>query len=183
MGDPPMGLKLTSPSYAEGQAIPERFTCKGADVSPPFAWSGVPRGARSLAFILDDPDAPGGTWTHWTFWNLPAAAKGLEEGADVTAAGAVQGRTSNGTQGYHGPCPPSGTHRYVATLYALSQPLSLQQGATAQQMRAAMTGRIVAQARLAGTFAATGQEGGNRGEGSIGAEGGKTEGPQAASPP
>lgn len=147
-----MALAITSPAYAEGQPIPAQFTCRGKDISPPFAWSGIPRNARSFAFILDDPDAPGGTWTHWTFWNLPAAAKGLEEGADVTDAGAVQGKTSAGTVGYHGPCPPSGTHRYVATLYALSQPLNLQLGASVTQLRAAMVGRILAQAKLTGTF-------------------------------
>lgn len=148
-----VALDLSSPAFADGQPIPPRFTCSGADVSPPFAWSGVPRAARALAFVLDDPDAPGGTWTHWTFWNLPASAKGLDEGADVTHAGGVQGKTSNGHVGYHGPCPPSGTHRYIATLYALSQPLSLQHGASVQQLRSAMTGRVLAQAKLMGTFA------------------------------
>ena len=147
-----MALTLTSSAYAEGSPIPARHTCKGDDVSPAFSWTGVPRNARSLAFILEDPDAPGGTWTHWTFWNLPAAAKGLEEKADVTEAGALEGITSSGTMGYHGPCPPSGTHRYVARLFALSQPLSLSHGAKVQQIRSAMLGRIVAEAKLTGTF-------------------------------
>jgi len=143
---------LTSTAYQEGQAIPAKYTCKGEDVSPPFSWSGLHPNAKSLAFVLDDPDAPGGTWTHWTFWNLPASAKGLEEEADVTDAGAVQGLTSSKGIGYHGPCPPSGTHRYIATLYALSQPLTLREGATVQQLRSALTGRVLAQAKLTGTF-------------------------------
>lgn len=147
-----MALKLASEAYVEGAPIPAKHTCEGADTSPPLAWTGVPRNARALALILDDPDAPGGTWTHWTFWNLPSSMAGLPEGADIQELGGTLGTTSNGHTGYHGPCPPSGTHRYVAKLYALSQPLTLPAGSKVERLRAAMTGRILAETRLLGTF-------------------------------
>jgi Raf kinase inhibitor-like YbhB/YbcL family protein len=148
-------LRITSEAFKEGEPIPSRFTCAGADVSPPLAWSGVPQNAKVLALVVEDPDAPGGTWTHWTFWNLPAAVKVLPEGADVAAMGATQGTTGAKSTGYHGPCPPSGTHRYFFRLYALSQPLTLPEGSRPERLRAAMTGRVLAEAQLMGTFAKT----------------------------
>ncbi|MFO1532295.1 MAG: YbhB/YbcL family Raf kinase inhibitor-like protein [Thermoplasmatota archaeon] len=147
-----MPLTVTSTAFAQGEPIPQKFTCAGSDIAPPLAWAGAPKSVKAWALILDDPDAPGGTWTHWTFWNLPAGARSIPEGADLKAMGATEGITSAGTMGYHGPCPPSGTHRYSVKVYALSQPLSLSEGAKVQQLRSAMTGRILAEGQLMGTF-------------------------------
>jgi Raf kinase inhibitor-like YbhB/YbcL family protein len=147
-----MAFTLASTAYTEGNPIPKRHTCDGTDVSPPLQWSGVPAGARALALILDDPDAPGGTWTHWTVWNMPPGTTELPEGADVTRLGARQGKTSNGKAGYHGPCPPSGRHRYICTLYALSQALDLPEGGVAE-LRRAMEGKVLGEAKLMGTYA------------------------------
>jgi Raf kinase inhibitor-like YbhB/YbcL family protein len=115
----PGALKITSPAFAEGQAIPKRFTCDGANVSPPLAWSGVPAGAKALALIVDDPDAPGGLFTHWIVVNLPPETRSLPEGAKALPAGSSQGINDFGKEGYGGPCPPKGRHRYVFHLYAL----------------------------------------------------------------
>lgn len=145
-------MQLTSPAFRHGQPIPPEYTCKGRDVSPPLSWSGPPDGTESLALILDDPDAPKGTWTHWTFWNLPASVTSLEPAADVTRLGAVLGQTSAKTQGYHGPCPPSGTHRYFFTMYALDGKLALDRGATVDQLKAAVKGRALGQGQLMATF-------------------------------
>lgn len=146
-------LVLASPAYKQGEPIPERYTCKGADVSPPFSISGVPPAAKALALILDDPDAPRGTWTHWTAWNIPTKVVRLDEGADLSKSGARQGVTSAGSIGYHGPCPPSGTHRYFTRLYALKEPLPLGEGATRAQLDKALDGKVLAWGELMGTFA------------------------------
>jgi Raf kinase inhibitor-like YbhB/YbcL family protein len=146
-------VHIASPAFEPNGPIPAAFTCKGADRSPPLAWREVPPGAKTLALILDDPDAPGGTWTHWTFWDLPATGAGLGEGEPATRRGATEGTTSARSTGYHGPCPPSGTHRYVFTLYAVGGTLGLPAKATVQELRRALQGRVLAQADLLGTFA------------------------------
>src|SRR5215210_2709323 len=117
----PMTISLTSPAFTANGAIPSVHTCDGRDLSPALAWSGVPPAAKSLALIVDDPDAPRGTWVHWVVYNLPPSATGLPEGAGSGAllAGATSGRNDFKRTGYGGPCPPSGSHRYFFKLYAL----------------------------------------------------------------
>lgn len=146
-------MRVSSPAFEPNGPIPAAFTCSGADTSPPLEWSGVPPGAKTLALILDDPDAPRGAWTHWTFWDLPATVAGLKEGESATRHGATEGVTSNRKTGYHGPCPPSGTHRYVFTLYAVDGKLGLPAKATVEELRRALQGHVLAQADVMGTYA------------------------------
>lgn len=144
-------MRLTSAAFSEGGTIPERHTCDAANVSPPLAWSGVPEGAKSLALIADDPDAPKTVWVHWVLYNVPAEVGGVEEGR--VPAGAVEGANDFGERGYGGPCPPSGSHRYDFTLFALDAPVALAPGASKQELLDAMEGHVLAQARLEGRYA------------------------------
>ena len=140
---------LSSPSFHAGGPIPGRFTCAGANVSPPLAWTAGPRGTRSFALRLDDPDAPGGTFTHWTLWGLEASARMLP--AHVSSAS--QGRNSFGEIGYGGPCPPQGPrHHYVFRVYALDRRLDLRRGASLAQFAAALRGHVLATAVLVGVY-------------------------------
>jgi Raf kinase inhibitor-like YbhB/YbcL family protein len=150
-----MGFVLTSSAFQDGEGIPSQYTCDGRDVSPPLAWTAPPPGAKSLALINDDPDAPMGTWVHWVVYNLPPSARQLAEAFPAEPErpdGTRQGMTDFGRIGYGGPCPPSGTHRYVFTLYALETVLSLGPGATKAKLEEAMHGHIVGQAQLIGTY-------------------------------
>lgn len=143
-------LTLTSSAFAEGEAIPQKFTCHGSDLSPALKWSGAPSTTRSFALIVDDPDAPLGVFTHWVVFDIPATQTEIAEGA--LSAG-TSGRNSSGKTGYMGPCPPSGVHRYVFTLYALDvDSLKLNAGATKDQVLAAMQGHILAQGSLMGKY-------------------------------
>jgi Raf kinase inhibitor-like YbhB/YbcL family protein len=160
-------LKLTSPAFPEGGTIPKAFTCDGADKSPPLQWSGIPEAARSLALICDDPDAPRGTWSHWVVFNLPPDVTSLEEGIASELAAATgpqpslkqalrstrQGKNDFGKIGYGGPCPPSGSHRYVFRLYALDRGLDVPAGATRAEVLRAIDGHIVAEGKLTGKYA------------------------------
>jgi Raf kinase inhibitor-like YbhB/YbcL family protein len=149
-------MQLTSSAFANGNLIPARYTCDGENVSPALAWTGVPPAAKALALIVDDPDAPAGTWVHWVLLNLPAGAAGLPEAVPPGKPldnGAVQGTTSFRQKGYGGPCPPGGTHRYYFRLYALDGPLSLTGTATAKDVQNAMKGHVLAQAELMGRYA------------------------------
>lgn len=148
-GDPTMEMIITSPAFNEGEPIPVQFSCDGDDFSPELVWSGIPEGTASLALIMDDPDAPVGTWVHWVLFNLPADSTGLSEG--VTGLG-EDGLNSWNQTGYGGPCPPGGTHRYFFKLYALDISLDLEVGATVQSLESAMEGHILDQAELMGTF-------------------------------
>jgi Raf kinase inhibitor-like YbhB/YbcL family protein len=155
VGDPataPDSIILTSPAFADGEPIPERFTCEGEDVSPPLAWSRVPDGTVGLTLIMDDPDAPGGTFTHWVIFGLDAGLTGLEEGADLE--GPVEGATSFGEVGYGGPCPPPGDppHTYIFELHALSAHVDLPEGVAIDQVRAAVAEASLGAGRLAGTY-------------------------------
>lgn len=132
--------------------MPRRFTCQGDERSPPLEVAGVPAGAKALAIIIDDPDAPRGTWTHWTAWDLPPGTTSIAEGFDVAAAGGREGTTSAGTTGYHGPCPPSGTHRYVFKVYALREKLGLAEGASVRAFRTAVQLAAIAYGELMGTY-------------------------------
>lgn len=151
-------MKITSPVFKEGKPIPPKYTCDGADISPPLAWSEIPAGTQSLALISDDPDAPRGTWVHWVLYNLPAHLFGLPENIpnDKTLAlanGGAQGKNDFQKIGYGGPCPPKGTHRYYFKLYALDSSLALPSGATQRQVLEAMKGHVLAEAELMGTYA------------------------------
>lgn len=151
-----MEIKLTSAAFKDGQPIPRQYTCDGVNVSPPLEWNGVPKNAKAIAIIADDPDAPGGTWVHWVAYDLPAENIGLVENLpadEQLKAGGFQGTNDFGKIGYGGPCPPSGTHRYFFKIYALGNFLSLKVGATKAQVEKAMEGHIVAQGQLMGTYA------------------------------
>ncbi|MCI0355644.1 MAG: YbhB/YbcL family Raf kinase inhibitor-like protein [Acidobacteria bacterium] len=151
-----MSIQLTSSAFADGSLVPVRFTCDGQDVSPPLKWSGVPAGAKSIALICDDPDAPVGTWVHWVLYNLPATATELPEGVPTREAvldGAKQGLNDFRRVGYGGPCPPPGKpHRYYFKLYALGIELSLKPRATKKDVVSAMQGHILAEGQLMGTY-------------------------------
>lgn len=150
-----MTWTLTSPAFQDGTTIPSRYTCDGDDVSPPLAWTEAPAGTKSLALINDDPDAPAKTWVHWVVYNIPPSARALPEAVPANPQlpdGTRQGTTDFGRVGYGGPCPPSGRHRYVFTLYALDTMLTLAPGVTKSQLEAAMQDHILAQAQLIGTY-------------------------------
>jgi Raf kinase inhibitor-like YbhB/YbcL family protein len=147
-----MAFMLHSSAFREGQPIPKHFTCLGKDISPALSWTEAPPGTKFYALVMDDPDAPRGTWTHWTWWDLPAATTGIPDGAKMAELGASEGTASNKATGYHGPCPPSGRHRYVFTLHALGEALGLPAGAPVEQVHAALKGKSLASARLMGTY-------------------------------
>lgn len=152
----PVTIKITSPSFAEGQPIPSKYTCDGENISPPLNWDEVPEAAKSFALICDDPDAPGGTWVHWVLYDLPATVRSLGEGVETTEAvlhGSKQGINDFKRIGYGGPCPPAGAlHRYYFTLYALDGELHLKAGATKSEVETAMKGHILSQGKLMGTY-------------------------------
>lgn len=152
-----MSLQLTSDAFTNGQSIPAKYSCKGRNLSPALAWNEPPAGIQSFALIMDDPDAPGGTWVHWVLFNIPAEARSLPEDLPVTGKNVdphaiFVGSNSWGDIGYGGPCPPSGTHRYYFKFYALDTTISLLPGATKEQLLREMDGHILAQAELMGTF-------------------------------
>ncbi len=149
-GGPAMQMSLTSPAFNDGEAIPTQYSCDGDDLSPDLDWFGIPEGTISLALIMDDPDAPVGTWIHWVLYNLPADMPGLRAG--ISGAG-VDGTNSWGTTGYGGPCPPGGTHRYFFKLYALDLMLDLDAGASKSDLLDAIEGHVLGQAELMGTYA------------------------------
>jgi len=151
----PTGMVLTSVVFQEGGRIPSMYTCTGDGISPPLAWSGAPKGTKSVALIVDDPDAPRGIFTHWVIFNIPASDNSLSENVPASGIlpnGATQGSNGGGRIGYTRPCPPSGTHHYVFHLYALDTQLNLQAGATKQDLLTAMTGHILAEAQLTGLY-------------------------------
>ena len=150
-------LSLTSPAFADNAAIPGKYSCDGQNTSPELKWSGAPSGAKSLALIMHDPDAPrAGGFTHWVIFNIPPTAKGLTEAMPKQAQltdGTVQGNNGRGEPGYTGPCPPAGpAHHYEFKLYALDRLLILGIGSTKDEIEAAMAGHILAQTQLTGLF-------------------------------
>jgi len=142
-------MKLTSPAFVDGGTIPSRYTCDGANISPPLKISDVPEGTESLALVMDDPDAPMGTFDHWVVWNIPKGTREIPEGTEPQG---VQGRTNFGKLGYGGPCPPSGTHGYKFKLYALSKKLDLKEGASKRELERAMKGNIIEEVVLTGKY-------------------------------
>jgi Raf kinase inhibitor-like YbhB/YbcL family protein len=141
---------LESSAFGNAQAIPNRHSCEGEDLSPPLRWSNAPGGARSLALVVDDPDAPGGVFTHWLAWGLDPAAAGLGEGEPAPR----EGQNDFGTRGYRGPCPPPGhgRHRYVFRLYALDAEPELAAGAAKAELEQAIAGHVLTTAELVGTY-------------------------------
>jgi len=151
-----MALTLTSTAFADRAAIPKRYTCDADDLSPALQWTGAATETQSLALIVDDPDAPSGTWTHWLIWNIPPGAHQLPEGVPKTETldnGAAQGRNDFRRIGYGGPCPPAGKpHRYFFKLYALNARLDLKPGASKADLEQALKAHILAQTQLMGTY-------------------------------
>ncbi len=152
-------MKILSSAFRGGEEIPRKYTREGEDVSPPLAVEGVPGGARSLALIVDDPDAPNRTWVHWLIWDIPASRTELPEGVPTDGTvpaleGARQGVNDFDRIGWGGPMPPRGhgTHHYRFTVHALSEELGLDPGADRSALEAAMQGRVLARARLTGTY-------------------------------
>jgi len=149
--DAPDVISVSSPAFEHGQPIPTRFTCDGDDQPPPLAWDGVPEEADALALIVDDPDAPRGTFVHWVLLDMPIGTRELA--ADALPASAVQAKNSAGRPSYFGPCPPSGSHHYRFTIYALAQRTGLRDGAELDDALHAVESTATAQGRLVGTYA------------------------------
>jgi Raf kinase inhibitor-like YbhB/YbcL family protein len=151
-----MAFELTSTAFESGATIPEKYTCDGADVSPPLAWADPPAGTKALALVCEDPDAPAGTWVHWVLYDLPADARSLAEGVapePARAGGGRQGRNDFRKIGYGGPCPPPGTpHRYYFRLYALDAPAGLEPGATRAELGKAIAAHTRGSAELMGRY-------------------------------
>ena len=154
-----MALALTSTAFVHEGAIPKLYTCQGKDISPTLAWSGLPKGTKSLALIVDDPDAPDPkapklTWVHWLLYNIPPTATGLKEAIAPNAlpAGTLEGKNDWKRTGYGGPCPPIGRHRYFHKLYALDAVLPDLKSPTKAELEKAMEGHVLGKAVLMGTY-------------------------------
>jgi len=143
-------LSIESPAFKNNASIPRHYTCDGKDVNPPLVIRGVPDGAKSLALIVDDPDAPMGTWVHWVVWNIDPATTQI--GENSVPAGAQQGKNDFRKMSYGGPCPPSGTHRYFFKLYALDTKLNLNANSTKADVEKAMSGHILGDAQTMGLY-------------------------------
>jgi len=144
MGD----LKLTSLSFQENAEIPDEHTCNGKNINPALNIQGTPLGTKTLTLIIDDSDAPSGTWVHWVIWNIPAETKEIKKNS--VPQGALQGMNDFNKNEYGGPCPPSGAHRYLFKLYALDTPLDLDENSKKEDLEKAMQGHILAQTQLIG---------------------------------
>ena len=148
-------IDFISSAFTNNGVIPKQYSCDGINTSPPLLWSGIPDDTKSLALILDDPDAPAGTWVHWIIFNMPPNLKGLQEGVlplKDFSHDTKQGLNDFKKIGYGGPCPPSGTHRYFFKLYALDTKISLEGGATKKDLENSMKGHVIAQAELIGKY-------------------------------
>jgi len=143
-------MNITSSAFLSGEMIPGKYTCQGENVNPSLELEGIPENAKSLVLIVDDPDAPAGTWTHWTLWNIPISISEISENS--VPVGSVEGVTSFGKAGYGGPCPPSGVHRYFFKLYALDDVLDLAQETSVDELAKAMDGHVLDRAELIGLY-------------------------------
>jgi Raf kinase inhibitor-like YbhB/YbcL family protein len=153
-------MQLTSSAFENEERVPIRFTCEGKNISPPLSWEGVPENAETLALVVDDPDAPSGTFTHWVVYNLPLIPSQIREGeslSDRLSEGLREGLNDFGRQGYGGPCPPRGhgDHHYYFRLYALDQELSLTGRVTRNQLMEAIEGKQLDEAVLIGVYSRT----------------------------
>jgi Raf kinase inhibitor-like YbhB/YbcL family protein len=148
--DVPAGIAVTSTAFGESTAIPVRYTCDGDEVSPPLAWSRVPENAGALALVVDDPDAPSGTFTHWVVVDIPTSTTSSAEGA--VPQGGRQAESSAGDAAYRGPCPPSGTHHYRFTVVALDAETGLAEGASLDEALQAVDDHAIARGTLTGTY-------------------------------
>ena len=151
-------MNLESQAFNANEMIPSQYTCDGEEISPELHWDAPPTGTQSLALIVDDPDAPGQTFVHWVVYDIPPETRQLPQGIpaqEPLPKGGTQGKNDFGNLGYGGPCPPSGIHRYFFKLYALDRTLKLDAGATKEQLQAAMSGHILANAELIGRYART----------------------------
>ncbi len=140
-------MKIKSPEFEQNKFIPGKFTCDGADVNPPLIIENIPQQAKSLALIVEDPDAPRGIWVHWVVFDIPVINR-IEE----NSLPGKQGTTDSGGINYSGPCPPSGTHRYFFKIYALDKNLNLNEGITKEELEEAMSGHILEEAELIGLY-------------------------------
>jgi Raf kinase inhibitor-like YbhB/YbcL family protein len=143
-------MKITSPAFQDGGKIPAKYTCDGANVNPALHIQGAPAAAKTLVLIVDDPDAPGGLFTHWLAWNIDPKMADIAESS--VPPNAKQGKSSFGNASYGGPCPPSGTHRYFFRIFALDHAPDLAGGATRDKLNAAMKGHVIAQGELMGRY-------------------------------
>jgi Raf kinase inhibitor-like YbhB/YbcL family protein len=149
-------MEVKSTAFQDGGMIPKQYTCDGQNISPPLSWTGVPAGTKSLVLIMDDPDAPRGTWVHWVLFNIPPDTRSLAENVPRTSSlpnGAKHGNNSWPKLGYGGPCPPGGTHRYYFKVYALDTVLNLKTGAKKAQLLKAIDGHILAEGQIMGRYA------------------------------
>jgi hypothetical protein len=144
------GLQLVSPAFKHNEFIPEKYTCDGKDINPPLLIENIPSGTKSMALIVDDPDAPAGTWVHWVVWNISPDTKEMKESS--VPGGAQQGVNDFRKHEYGGPCPPSGTHRYFFKLYALDTMLNLGSKAKKSDLEQAMKGHILEKTELIGRY-------------------------------
>lgn len=143
-------MKISSPAFKNNEFIPSKYTCDGENINPPLSISGAPKNTKSLALIVDDPDAPHGTWIHWTVWNIDP--KIGEIGANSTPPNATEGITSFGKPGYGSPCPPSGTHRYFFKIYALDTKIDLLASGKVNELEKAIEGHILDNAEIIGLY-------------------------------
>lgn len=144
-------MEIGSPAFDDQERIPRRYTCDGEDISPALVIEDVPEDAVELALVVDDPDAPAGTFVHWVVWGMPAGGGQIPEGASGSGD-FLEGRNDFGRRGWGGPCPPDGLHHYRFRVYAVQRPLKLQEGAGADELEEALDGDVVAEARLVGTY-------------------------------
>jgi Raf kinase inhibitor-like YbhB/YbcL family protein len=151
-----VSFTVRTDAFRNGGEIPAKYTCSGVNVSPELQWSDAPQGTKSLTLIVDDPDAPGGTWTHWIIWDIPPQAADLPEGVphnESLSNGARQGKSDFGSAGYGGPCPPPGkSHRYFFRMYALDKVLELKAGSERSGLEDAMKRHILTQAEWMGVY-------------------------------
>src|SRR5262245_21422043 len=142
-------MKIASSAFRQDGNIPSKFTCDGPDTSPPLQITGIPSNSKTLVLIADDPDAPGGLFTHWLVWNIAPQTNSVAEGSSPKG---VQGTNDFGKSGYRGPCPPPGIHRYSFRIFALDRELELRPGAKRSEVNAAMKGHVIAQGELVGRY-------------------------------
>jgi Raf kinase inhibitor-like YbhB/YbcL family protein len=143
-------MKITSSVFKNKGKIPAQYTCDGENISPPLEFLDLPSQAKSFALIMDDPDAPAGIWNHWLIWQIQPGTTGIQENS--LPQGAVEGENTSGKIGYSGPCPPSGSHRYIFKLYALNDQFDLKEGAKKQVLEKALQGHVLEEAQLIGFY-------------------------------